>query len=204
MGLLNLFKKKDVVPPKERNTNEVFKTDDLTHLTSEGELPWGWHSHNKDFIEKINNEYTHFLNMWLDSKKQEPKKQYEALKSYLLYIEDVEKLCKSKGECFEVWFNELLPSPIYLEEIKEELANLTENFDEIEKNYKKREKELANLDERIVTMLKDNPGILQADFVKLFDPIIQNEVKEKLYYMDKSCCLQRIKTGRSYTLNYRG
>lgn len=124
-----LFKKKDVESPKERNTNVVLKPiEDLTHLTPEGELPWGWHYHNKAFIEKINNDYTYFLNMWLNSKKQEPKKQYEALKSFILYIEDVEKLCKSKGECFEFWFNEILTSPGYLEQRKEELANLTANF----------------------------------------------------------------------------
>lgn len=204
MGLFNLFKKKDVAPSKEKNTNEILKTDDLTHLTSEGDLPWGWIYRNKSFTEEINNEYTYFLHMWLDSKKQEPKKQYEALKSFVLYIEDVEKLCKSKGECFEFWFYEILVSKKQINDLKEELANLTANFDEIEKNYKKKKQELTDLDKRIVAMLKDNPGIIQADFVKLFDPIIQKEVKEKLYYMDKSGCLQRIKTGRSYTLNYRG
>lgn len=131
MALLDLlFKKKDVAQQKQPTANLGIKPNDLTHLTSEGELPFGWHYHNKLFIEKINNEYTYFLNMWLDSKKQEPKKQYEALKSFILYIEDVEKLCKSKGECFEFWFNEILTSPGYLEKRKEELANLTSNFDE--------------------------------------------------------------------------
>lgn len=232
MGLLDLFKKKEIAQPStnvdtfnskgligyiksnlenpsDENVLKVLDNlakpaDDLDHLDEKGELPWGWHTQNKAFTEKINTEYTYFLNMWLDSQKQEPKRQYEALKSFVLYMEDVEKLCKSKGECFEFWFNKILTSTGYLEKRKEELEYLTANFNEIEKNYKKKQFELADLDARIVKMLKDNPGIIQADFVKLFDPIIQNEVKEKLYYMDKSGCLERIKSGRSYVLNYRG
>lgn len=154
MGLLDLFKKKEVAQPSENvdifsskgligfiksnlenpTDENVLKVldnlakpaDDLEHLNENGELPWGWHTHNKAFTEKINNEYSYFLNMWLDSQKQEPQKQYEALKSFVLYMEDVEKLCKSKGECFEFWFNEILTSPGYLEQRKEELKNLSQ------------------------------------------------------------------------------
>lgn len=99
--------------------------DDLEHLTKDGELPWGWHSHNKEFTEKIKTEYSHFLNAWLDSKSKSPEEQYSALKSFVLYLEDLEKLCKSKGECFEFWYNEILTSPDYLTKRKKELQNMT-------------------------------------------------------------------------------
>ena len=110
MSLFDLFKKKEA--------------PQLEHLDENGELPWGWHSRNKDFIEKINNEYSFFLNNWLNSRNAEPKKQYEALKSFVLYLEDVEKLCKSKGECFEFWFYEILTSKDYLQKRKDELKKL--------------------------------------------------------------------------------
>ena len=141
MGLFDLLKKKkEVASPKELNVFETLATPakDLEHLDENGDFPWGWHTHNKEFIEKINQEYTYFLNMWLDSKGKEPKKQYEALKSFVLYLEDIEKICKSKGECFELWFNEVLVSPGYLEERRKELNHLTENFDSIEKLYYKK------------------------------------------------------------------
>lgn len=186
-----------------KNKKEVEPTD-FEHLTKEGELPFGWVYHNKDFVGRINSAYLIFLNVWLESKSKTPKEQYAALKSLVVYLEDVERLCKKKGECFEFWFNEILTSPGYLEQRKDELEKLITNFDEIEKNFQNKERELADLNAKIVNLLKENPGIIQADFVKLFDPIIQNEVKEKLYYMDKAGYLERIKTGRSYTLNYRG
>ena len=105
------------------NNNEKAPTD-FEHLTKEGELPFGWIYRNKDFVDQINAEYSHFLNMWLDSKHDTPKEQYAALKSFVLYLEDVEKLCKSKGECFEFWFCEILISPGYLAERKKELEEL--------------------------------------------------------------------------------
>lgn len=122
MGLFDLLKSK-------KNTERLSKPeDDLTHLTSEGELPWGWIYKNKDFIEKINKEYSYFLNMFLISKNEEPKKQYEALKSFVLFLEDVEKLCAKKGECFQFWFYEILTEPNYLKRRKEELEELQHNI----------------------------------------------------------------------------
>ena len=118
--LFNLLKNK-------KNVEILSKPDDdLTHLTSEGELPWGWHHKNKDFIEKINKEYSFFLNNWLDSKHAEPTKQYECLKSFVTYLEDVERLCKSRGECFEFWFYEILTTPDYIQKRKAELVKFNQ------------------------------------------------------------------------------
>jgi len=142
--------------------------------------------------------------LWLESRNKSPKEQYSALKSFVLYLEDAERLCKSKGECFEWWFYELIASKEYIDQRKNELNELTANFDELQANFIKRNKELANLDDRIIQMLKEHPNALQSDFVKMFDPIVKNDVREKLYYMEKSGELQRTKSGRSYILHYKG
>lgn len=129
MGILDLFNKKKT---EKGNFLKVVEKvaqpdDDLLHLTPEGELPWGWHSRNKEFTERTNKEYSHFLNTWLDSRTKSPKEQYEALKSFVLYLEDLEKLCISKGECFEFWFYEVLTSKGYIEARKAELSELQTN-----------------------------------------------------------------------------
>jgi hypothetical protein len=90
----------------------------------DGELPWGWISRNKAFTGKIEREYTYFMNKWIDSRKKTQKEEYAALKSFVLYLEKVEKLCKIKGECFEFWFNEILTGKGYLEKRKKELETL--------------------------------------------------------------------------------
>lgn len=203
MGLFDLFKKRGTPPQVPNNSNVIGVTNDLTHLEN-GDLPWGWLYHNKDFIENINNEYSYFLDNWIASRYEEPKKQYEALKSFVLYLEDVEKLCKAKDECFEFWFSEILTTPTYLRERKKELKEFEENFDKLQTQYEERQAELYNLDEKIIKKLKENQGVLQSEFVKAFNPLIQNEVKDKLYHLDKEGKLQRTKSGRSYILNFRG
>ena len=207
MGLFDLFKKKDVAKPEKTNTvsDDFAKpTVDLDHLTEKGELPWGWIYRNKEFTDQITAEYSHFLDFWLSSKHAAPKTQYEGLKSFVMYLEDAEKLCISKGECFEWWFYNIIASKDYIQTRREELNELQTNFDAIEKQFNKKVAELSYLDERLIPALEANQGILQSDFVKMFDPIIHNEVKEKLYFLDKEGKLQRTKSGRSYILNYKG
>ena len=167
------------------------------------EFSWGWISQNKAFVEKIQNEYSYFLNTWLDSRKKSPSEQFSALKSFIMYLEDVEKLCKTKGECFEFWYYEILTSRDYLERRKNDLRDLENNLVKLQTEYEKRSFEIVDLDSKIINTLKENDGMFQTDFVKLFDLSIQNDVKEKLYYMEKAGQLQRTKSGRTYILHYK-
>ena len=206
MGLFDFMKKKAPVSNKKpqvaiAETNSFGELYD--RLTPEGELPFGWVTRNKMFCQRINREYSHFLNLWLESRNKSPLEQYSALKSFVQYLEDVEKLCKSNGECFEFWFREILTGTGYVETRKKELEELTANFDKMQTNYDRRNDQLCNLDNRIIKILINNPGILQADFVKMFDPLIQSDVREKLYFMEKAGKLERIKSGRSYILHYK-
>ena len=203
MGLFDFFKKKET-PQNASNNNNIGTAKDLTHLDENGELPWGWHTHNKEFTNQINDEYSYFLNNWLNSRYEAPKKQYETLKSFVIYLEDVEKLCKQKGECFEFWLSEILTTPTYLQERKKELKVLEENFDRLQSQYEERQTELFNLDEKIIKKLKENQGVLQSDFVKTFNPLIQDEVRTKLYHLEQEGKLQKTKSGRSYILTLRG
>lgn len=103
-------KKKEAVPAPERLEN--------------GELPWGWVTRNKEFCDRINGEYSHFLSAWVRSRNKTPMEHYSALKSFVVYLEDVEKLCKLKGECFDFWFHEILTGKGYVEKRKKELEEL--------------------------------------------------------------------------------
>lgn len=84
--MLNLFKKKK----KEPNH------DMLNNLDENGELPWGWIYANKDFLNKIENEYSYFLNSWCNALGKSPKELRPALKSFVIYLKDCEKLCEKK------------------------------------------------------------------------------------------------------------
>ena len=130
--LKNFIKEKindsQVTTKWQPNGNPDKGSIDFEHLTSDGELPFGWTYRNRDFVDKISSENTYFLNMWLESRKKSPEELYSALKSFVLFLEDVEKLCKEKGECFEFWFYNVLTSPDYLQKRKDELDTLTINL----------------------------------------------------------------------------
>ena len=187
-----------VIKPREKSSSKPVV--DLEHLTAEGELPWGWMLHNREFTGKIGGEYTHFLNTWLDARKKSPKELYSALKSFILYLEDAERLCKSKGEHFEYWYYNILTAPDYLKKRKNELKELTENLDELQEVYEKKQ----NLFPAVIELLKSNDGILQSEFKQLFDEPFQNEVSNILYNLHKEGKLERIKEGRTYILHFRG
>lgn len=232
MGIFDLFKKKeakkDSVPdfdplngksminyirsnlknPTDKNVLKALErfnkpADDLDHLTPEGDLPWGWHTTNKVFTDNVTAEFTHFLNKWIDARKKSPKELYSALKSFVLYMEDIQNLCNQKGECFDYWFNEILTAPGYLEKRKSELQHLTANLEKLQERYEHKTAWMPILDDEIIKQLQANDGILQADFIKMFDDCVQSEVSSKLYYMAKSGDLERIKSGRSYILHYK-
>ena len=84
MGLFDFVKKKAPV------TNSFGERYD--RLTHDGELPWGWVTRNKEFCDRINGEYSYFLNAWLQARHKSPTEHYSALKSFVVYLEDVEKL----------------------------------------------------------------------------------------------------------------
>ena len=104
------FLKKKTETKTVKQPQKTAPTVDFDHLDEDGELPWGWVTHHKDFIDKINNEYDYFRQQWYDVKynKKSPIEEYGALKSFLIYMDDVQKLCDQKGECFGFWCSEYL------------------------------------------------------------------------------------------------
>lgn len=217
MGIFNIFKKnpkaKIAFEPvakgaiKEKTTvKEYMKTHNVNSFNEpldklvDGDLPWGWTAHNKDFTDKISKEYSYFLQAWVDARNKSPKELYSALKSFVLYMEDVEKTCKEKGECFEFWFDEILTGKDYLKKRKQELENLSANLSESQNEYEQKQKLLSNLDVSLLNFLQSNDGILQKDVYKHFDPLIKSEIQSVLYEWDKAGKIKRVKSGNTYKI----
>lgn len=227
MGLLDIFKKKPeskaVFEPvakaavsNNQTVQEYMESQNINSFNEpldklvDGDLPWGWIYQNKDFIDKISNEYSYFLHIWVNSRNDSPKQLYAALKSFVLYIEDVEELCKSKGECFEFWFYKILCSKDYIATRKQELYVLEANLDAEQANYEKKQmeaKELKrkseNMKPKVIELLKINDGILQSDFWKLFDDADREAVSDIVYSLLKEGKLDRTKSGRSFILHLK-
>ena len=226
MGLFNIFKKKDKAKeynllsgagmidyvkdnldnPTNENVLKAVKTiakpdKDQEHMKKDGSFPFGWHTLNKEFTDKMQTEYSYFLSKWTNARNLSPKEQYSALKSFVLYIENARKLCYSKGECFAFWFDEVLTGTGYVEKRKAELKELESNFQNLQKEYEHKQETLYCLDKKVMKMLKQNDGILQADFLKMFDPCVKSDVSNLLYMWNNEGKIKRTKMGRSYILH---
>ena len=122
-------------------------------------------------------------------------------------MQDVKKLCASKGECYEFWCNEILIGKGCLEKRTEELKDLENNLEDLEEKYKKRaffETEiLPNLENELLKIIKENPGIIQKDIYKKFDQDLKSDISSLLYFMAKDGKIKREKAGNSYKLNIK-
>lgn len=188
--------------PKDDHHN-VFG-ESIDHLDEDGELPFGWVAHNSDFTGKMENEFSHFRNNWVSS-QNDVKKEYATLKSLIQYMKDVQALCDSKGECFSFWCSEYLIGKEFLEKRKTELQYIENNMDELleKEKFDKAFKEnlLPHLREDLLKIIEDNPGILQTDVYKMFEPEAKDHLSSELYFMAKENLIHREKQGRSYALS---
>lgn len=194
--MFGLFKKKDKCPK-----NEV--EDKLDTLDENGELPWGWHYAHKEFIDKINNEYNYFLSCCSATKGQHPKEELSAVKSFLIYIEDVRKLCRSMGETYSFWCEEILIGNI--DWANERASYLEDNMQTLLEEYEKKkmlQEYEANLsNETILKDIANNEGMLQKDFCKAYP--YPKVISNRLYWLEKEGKIERIKSGNSYILKVK-
>ena len=96
----------------------------MDRLTRKGELPWGWYTENREFIARIESEHGYFVNAYDKSRRKGIKQEYAALKSLILHMEDVQKLCKRKGECFAFWSTFVVANPQDIADYKIDLKKL--------------------------------------------------------------------------------
>ena len=119
-------KQKSSTRSKATKTNASGECFD--RLTRKGDLPYGWSYANREFTGKIEKEYKHFTDAYYKSKKKGMLQEYSALKSLIIYMEDVQKLCKRKGECFAYWASCMIANPKEIAEHKERLKMLEEQL----------------------------------------------------------------------------
>lgn len=203
MGLFDVFKKRKQVEPAPKDKFHNSLGEDMRHLTSDGDLPWGWYTANADFTGRIETEYNYFFNAWYESRDKSPRETYAALKSFVLYMNDAKKLCHDMGECFEYWLDECFTDD-YLSERTDELNYLEQHLQMLEADYEKKiwfeNNVLPSLEKDLLAIVKENPGVLQKDIYKMFDPMARSYIQEKLYFCEKSGSIIREKSGNTYKL----
>lgn len=184
--------------PKDDNHNTF--VDSLDHLDSDGDLPFGWTTHKQEFINPLETEFEQFRLNWVNSLNTNYDNEYSALKSFLIYINNCQKLCDSKGECYSFWCSEYLVGRKFKKRLEKDLKNLEEHKDEILRVERIKAEYLPNLSNTILEILKNEPGILQSDLWKKFDIAIKPNVLETIRQMESQNLIVKKKSGKSYAL----
>lgn len=165
-------------------------------------LPFGWLYHNKDFVDEISATEKHMIDLYINASTV--KEKISALKSKLKFYDDAEQYAKKCGKYHELYFKWMYLDSEVIKKTKEELLYMQENMEKlIEEEEKKKyalEHDFAKFEKEWATIIGQNPGILQTDLYKRYDPIIKNLISEKLYYLEKERKIIREKSGKSYKL----
>ena len=186
--------------PEDDNHNSF--GDPLDKLI-DGELPFGWTNAKREFTQSIQAEFSK-LQLSVNDQKSSPSDRVAALENMLTFIKQTQHMCDEKGECYGYWFKVYAVGELH-ERYGKELADMKADFDKLDVDYQERvrfEKDvLPTLKEDLIRIIKKNPGIMQKDLVKMYDPIGKNYISEILYFMNKEGKLKREKSGNSYKLS---
>lgn len=96
------------------------------------------------------------------------------------------------------------PDFSFIDTIKERYLYLTHNYDTIKRDFelhKKRQQFLKTADEDVYKFIQNNPGILQKDVHKHFDPDLKPTIGTAINHLLKAERLDRIKQGNSFVLH---
>lgn len=168
--------------------------EDLQHLTPDGELPFGWVYYYQQFTSQQEKKIDMKWKAVYSATSTQSK--LEAYEKYFGTVARVESVCKKAGECHYKWFCEnILGSDWYKTQVVR-----YEEFKIAAPNLIRRDTLLETLEHDIMSKLQECDGMLQSEFVKLFDPLIKKDVSDFLYNAERYGRIKRTKSGRSYIL----
>lgn len=177
--------------------------EDQEHLTPEGDLPWGWITVHEKEIKRYETQYKKAWSEWFASRSASPREHMVALDSFVACMVRLKRQLKKRGECYDRW-RDVLFTDDYLERWSKELETIKDNIDNLEQEYEAKQlfeaKVLPSLEKELLRIIKEQPGILQKNVYKMFDPVGKKYIQEKLYYAEKSGKIIREKSGNTYKL----
>jgi hypothetical protein len=139
------------------------------------------------------------------------------LRAFIAFYYHYKNECISKGEGYFKYFSDMHmhchnsrnPDFDFATPREERLEYILQNYDilikeeqeKIAKEAKKQELlQNTDLEKSIKEIITANPGILQSDLYKKYDPILKDSISEFLYFSAKNNRIRREKSGRSYQL----
>ena len=162
---------------------------------------FGWIYHHKDFVDKVQSENDYFFNIYISATTV--KDTYAGLKSYIKYLKDGIKHYKEVGLYEGRYFEYYIAYDDNIKSFENRLKYIEENMDFLLKEERKKElenKARPTIKNELLNIITNNPGILQKDIYKEFDPLLKDFIGSTLYSMSDDKKIIREKSGNSYKL----
>lgn len=133
------------------------------------------------------------------------------LSSIIESFYDLKSKCVSLGANYENYFyrmwehchNSQNADFSYIEKFEERLDFLQQEKNVLLAEEQLKDKEMVDLDQKIIEVIKSKKEILQTDLYKCFDPVVQSEISSILYFMAKDGKIHRTKSGKTYLIKYK-
>ena len=139
------------------------------------------------------------------------------LKAFIAFYYQYKNDCISKGARYFNYFSDMHmhchnsqnPDFDFVMPREERLAYILQNYDSLIKEEQEslakeaKKQELLNntdLEQSIKEIIIANPGILQSELYKKYNPVLKDSISEFLYFAAKDGKVTREKSGRSYQL----
>lgn len=193
-GLID-FVKSNLDNPTEENVlkavQEIAKPDaDQEHLTSEGELPWGWLSRNVPLCQPYEDK---IIQAAVDLKNFKGMDRIPQLEKIIKLYNKYKNFCYGKNECYIKYFSDSW----------EHCHNSRCDDFEYITPYVEELNRLKGLDVKAWNLLADNDGISRPDYLRMFDESTKDDVLYLLEVWEKEEKVEKEKKGRSYVLHIR-
>lgn len=161
-----------------------------------------------DYIPKIMNNITPTLENPQDYTHVDKRIQYinEMIAAYDCLMNEAKKFPEEYKKYDQYWnhaHNSKCDDFSLINKYRDLRDELIANIDTIKKNEELHDTGIEGLMDRILAVIREQPGIIQTDLVKMFDESIKEDVRNCLYDMDKEGMIEREKSGRSYTLRIK-
>lgn len=196
--------------PTDENVLKVMEAmakpdEDQQHLTSEGELPWGWLSRNMPICKPYEQKMTDIA---LSLKTLNVNDKIGQLEKLISAYYEYKAFCYSKDECYIKYFSDMwehchnskCKDFEYITPYEEELQSLKENRNSLIQEEQRKEyiekNILPNLRSNLLDIIRSEPGILQVAICKRFPADVKQYISDELYAMTQAGMIVKEKEGR--------
>lgn len=212
MGLFDIFKQKPKLPKAKIEWNAFDHTgrevEPKEQAVPDKIYPLEYYEVLREEVQPLESEMVGFASSLSSIKGID--ERIKALNSLVAKFFELKSKCISLGPDYDEYFsrrwehchNSKNPDFSYIVKYQDELEHLLENRESLLEKEALYNSAANGLEEKLLTVLRDNPVILQTDIYKKFDPIIKSDIQSLLYSMEKDGIITRTKSGRTYEVEY--